>query len=208
MKLRGLYAIADTASLAVKKIDPLSFARAVLDAKPAALQLRAKTDSDARIVQLAREMCLLCRDAGVAFVLNDRPDLAREARCEIVHLGQRDAPERAHDMRCGISTHSLDQLRHALTMRPAYVAYGPIFATSSKMNPDPVVGLEGLAEARKIVDASSAPDTPLVAIGGITLENAAKIARFADAGAVIAALLGEDVTVRARDLHLALGGGS
>ena len=206
MKLRGLYAIVDTTSLAAKEIDPLEFARDVLAARPAALQLRAKTDSDARIVQLAREMAALCKDAGVTFVLNDRPDLARDARCEIVHLGQADARERARDLRCGISTHSLDQLRRALTIRPAYVAYGPIFATSSKMNPDPVVGLEGLADARRILEASAAPDTPLVAIGGITLENAAKIAGFADAGAVIAALIADDVTARARELHRALGG--
>ena len=206
MTLRGLYAIVDTTSLAAKKIEPLGFARAVLAANPTALQLRAKTDSDVRIVELAREMRAMCGDAGVPFVLNDRPDLAREARCDIVHLGQADAPESTRDVRCGISTHSLDQLRHALTMRPAYVAYGPVFATSSKVNPDRVVGLEGLAEARRVLDASAAPDTPLVAIGGITCENAEKIAEIAHAGAVIAALLADDVTARARELHLALGG--
>ena len=206
MKLRGLYAIVDTTSLAEKGIDPVAFARDVVAAKPAAVQLRAKTDPDERTAELARKIGALCDDAGVTFVLNDRPDLARKIGVALVHLGQEDAPETAGEVACGISTHSLDQLRRALTLRPAYVAYGPVFATSSKKNPDPVVGLDGLAGARRIVDASAEPRPPLVAIGGITLENAAKIAEFADAGAVIASLVTRNVTERARELHLGLGG--
>ncbi len=208
MRLRGLYAIVDTRSLAAKAIDPIAFAREVLAARPAALQLRAKDERDDAIVRLARLLVTLCREAHVPFVLNDRIDLARVVECEIVHLGQHDAPELARGVPVGVSTHTPEQLRRALALRPAYVAFGPVFATSSKENPDPVVGLEGLAAARAIVRASEVPETPLVAIGGISRENAEKIAEFADAGASIGALVTTDVAARARALHAALGGES
>jgi thiamine-phosphate pyrophosphorylase len=85
----------------------------------------------------------------------------------------------------GFSTHVLEQVREADLSTADYVAFGPIFPTASKQNPDAVVGLEGLAEARK------ATRKPLVAIGGITLENArAAIDAGADSVAVISGLVG------------------
>jgi thiamine-phosphate pyrophosphorylase len=105
------------------------------------------------------------------------------------------------------------QLARALAHRPAYVAYGPVFPTSSKDRPDAVVGLEGLRAAYAVARAAQ---VPLVAIGGITRERASAVAECADAAAVIAALLPAvgvpvdlaEVTARARALHAVLREGA
>src|SRR5690606_24030700 len=102
-------------------------------------------------------------------------------------------------------THSLPELDRALAHAPAYVAYGPVFRTLSKRAPEPVVGLEGLAAAARRV----AGRCPLVAIGGISNDNAMSVARFAELGAVIGALLPSsgdlnDVTDAAVHLHSVL----
>jgi thiamine-phosphate pyrophosphorylase len=216
--MRGLYAIVDTRALRARGLHPIAFATAVLVARPAALQLRAKDSSPREFLALLRAISPLCREAGVPFVANDRVDLAALAACNIVHVGQDDlAIERvrgiAPGMRVGLSTHTPEQLARALDAAPAYVAYGPVFPTASKENPDPVVGLAGLREA---AIAAERAHVPLVAIGGITLERAPEVAQIADAAAVIADLLParegdasiesilEGVSIRARELHAAL----
>lgn len=211
--MRGLYAIVDTKLLATRKTDPLAFARAVLAVRPAALQLRAKDWPAREILCLLRALGPLCRNAGVPLVANDRADLAALAGCEVVHIGQEDLPydlvhRIAPQLGVGISTHNAAQLDRALASRPKYVAYGPVFATASKANPDPVVGLDGLRAASAVARRAG---VPLVAIGGITLSAARDLAPLADACAVIADLYPEgatlaDVTERARQLHHALGG--
>lgn len=210
--MKGLYAIVDTKLLARRGTDPIDFARAVLGAQPAALQLRAKDLPARAILGLLRVLGPLCRQAGVPLVANDRADLAALTGCEAVHIGQDDLPyELVHriapQLSVGISTHSAAQLDRALLLRPRYVAYGPVFETASKANPDPVVGIDGLARA---VKRARADHTPLVAIGGITLERAAEVAPHADAVAVIADLYPDgatlaDVRRRAIDLQAALG---
>jgi thiamine-phosphate pyrophosphorylase len=216
--MRGLYAIVDTRALRARGLNPIAFAAAVLVARPAALQLRAKDSSPREFLALLRAISPLCREAGVPFVANDRADLAALAACGIVHVGQDDlAIERvrriAPGMRVGLSTHTPEQLARALDAAPAYVAYGPVFPTASKTNPDPTVGLAGLREAAVVARRAG---IPLVAIGGITLERAVEIGQIADAAAVIADLLParvddasmesvlESVSVRARELHAAL----
>ncbi len=212
--MRGLYAIADTGSLRARGITPLHFAGAVLPVRPAALQLRAKEDSPEEMLAILRALAPLCRGAGVPLVCNDRPDLAVAAGCDMVHLGQDDAPVEAAraeypNLRAGLSTHDLGQLARALNMKPAYVAYGPVFATRTKRNPDAVVGLDGLRAASELARAHG---IPLVAIGGITLETAPEVARWADCAAVIAdifpkdALSAEGLRARAAAFHAALGG--
>lgn len=210
--MRGLYAIVDLGPLTSRGIDPLAFARAVLEARPAALQLRAKNGHARAVLGLLRALSVACRRVDVPLVANDRADLALLAGADMVHLGQTDpAPDAvrriAPRLGVGVSTHDLAQLRGALDAMPSYVAFGPVFPTASKDDPDPVVGIEGLARAREIVP----PAVPLVAIGGITPHNAAEVARYADAGAVIGALLpppeatGPElftaVTARAATLH-------
>lgn len=212
--MRGLYAIVDIGTLAQRGIDPLAFARAVIDARPAVLQLRAKGMLAREMLAVLRTLVTGCRHAHVPLACNDRADLAVLAGCDMVHVGQTDAsPHLVHriapGLGIGISTHDLDQLRTAVAAHPTYVAFGPVFSTSTKENPDPVVGLEGLAAAHALLRG----EVPLVAIGGITLENAAAVSRHADMGAVIAGLLpdaGPDffarVTERASLLHERLGG--
>lgn len=210
--MRGLYAIVDHGSLGALGVDVLAFARAVLAAGPAAVQLRAKALGAGQTLALLRALSPLCRDAGALLFANDRPDLALLAGCDGVHVGQTDlavADVRAAfpGLKVGVSTHDARELEAALASRPDYLAFGPVFPTGSKENPDPVVGVDGLARAR-----AKAGAVPLVAIGGIDLERAPLVAEHADMGAVIGALLpraGElldAVTARARELHARLGG--
>jgi thiamine-phosphate pyrophosphorylase len=189
--MRGLYAIVDLGSLAACGLAPLPFAEAVLATRPVALQLRAKDAPAREMLALLRELAMLCHRAGVPLVANDRPDLASLAGCDGVHLGQSDMPvERARRLapgvRVGLSTHDPEQLGVALAANPAYVAYGPVFETSTKLNPDPVVGVAGLraAHARAL-----AAGIPLVAVGGITLARARGLVGSTDAVAVISELL-------------------
>jgi thiamine-phosphate pyrophosphorylase len=111
------------------------------------------------------------------FIVNDRADIAVLANAQGVHVGQQDLNvEEARaivgpDNLVGVSTHSLEQLDAADKTSADYIAFGPIFPTSSKENPDPVVGLDLLREARRHTGK------PLVAIGGITLERAAEVFR-------------------------------
>jgi len=203
--MKGLYAIVDTKVLAKRGTDPLEYARAVLRVRPAALQLRAKDFPAREILGLLRALGPLCRQAGVPLVANDRADLAALAGCDAVHIGQEDLPyELVHriapQLSVGISTHNTQQLDNALAARPRYVAFGPVFETATKANPDPVVGIEGLKAAS---EKARAQGIPLVAIGGITLARAKEIAAHADAIAVIADLYPEgatmgDVTARAQ----------
>jgi thiamine-phosphate pyrophosphorylase len=207
--MKGLYAIVDLDFLAQRSLDPLAFAEAVLAARPGALQLRAKSAGGRDTLALLRALGALALPLGVPLFANDRPDLALLAGCG-VHLGQddlspADARRLAPQLAIGVSTHGLSQLDQALRERPAYVALGPIFTTSSKSNPDPVVGLDLLAEASRRCRAAG---VPLVAIGGLSLERAPSVARHADLGAVISALLPPEglsgVTRSALALHAAL----
>jgi thiamine-phosphate pyrophosphorylase len=209
--MKGLYAIVDTKVLAARDTDPVAYARALLAARPAAIQVRAKDMGARDILAILRSLGSVCRQVGVALVANDRADLAALAGCEAVHIGQDDLPyELVHriapQLSVGISTHNLTQLEKALAVRPRYVAYGPIFETSSKANADPVVGVEGLRQASRLARAAG---VPLVAIGGITLANAHELVQYADACAVIADLYPPgatlaDVTERAKAFQTAL----
>lgn len=122
--------------------------------------------------------------------MNDRADLCLAAEFDGVHVGQDDlSPESVRriigpDRWLGVSTHNPEQLREADQTSADYVAIGPVFATSSKMNPDPVVGLEGVRRARALTRK------PLVAIGGITRTNAVSVIEAgADSVAVISDLV-------------------
>jgi thiamine-phosphate pyrophosphorylase len=189
--MRGLYAIVDIATLASRSLEPLAFAEAVLSASPAALQLRAKDLHATQTLAMLRSLVPMCRRAGVLLVANDRPDLAVLAGCACVHVGQQDMPvsgvrRLAPGVGVGVSTHTLDQLDAALAARPEYVAFGPVFETRTKANPEPVVGLARLQEAHSRARLAR---VPLVAIGGITRERAPSLVGGAEAIAVVADLL-------------------
>lgn len=210
--VKGLYAIVDLDFLAERSVDAISFAEAVLEAKPAALQLRAKRATPRDTLAVLRDLQPRCRAAGVPLFANDRPDLAVMADCEGIHVGQDDLS--VEDVRkfsprlmIGISTHDEAQLREAVALQPTYVAFGPVFLTLSKEEPDPVVGMDRL---RRLAPIAADAGIPTVAIGGITLDRARLVAEAAPMAAVISSLLPPeglaDVSRRARELHWALGG--
>ena len=170
------------------------------DAGVQILQYRNKHDIDETVAEDA----LLIRAAapGIRLILNDRASLAAALGWDGVHLGQEDMP--ASEARAivgpamwiGLSTHNVAQTRAANLEPVDYIAIGPVFATGSKANPDPVIGLEGVQHARTLTNK------PLVAIGGITAETApAVIEAGADSVAVIAAIFAPGLSVRqsARD---------
>ena len=205
--MRGLYAILDVTFARAKQVEELALARALLAAEPCALQLRAKDLSAREVLELLRRLRPLCQRAGVPLVANDRVDLAALAGCDMVHVGQEDLPHDlvsriAPSVAVGVSTHDLAQLERALAARPRYVAYGPVFATTTKRNPDPVVGLDDL---RTAADLARRARIPLVAIGGITLERAPEVGRLTPVAAVIGDVLAagaseSSITARARAL--------
>jgi len=153
------------------------------------LQYRNKSGNARRILEEARELRARLT-AGVRLIMNDRADLCLAAGFDGLHVGQDDLlPESARhiigsDRWLGESTHNPEQLSKADKTSAGYLAIGPIFATSSKANPDPVVGLEGISRARELTRK------PLVAIGGVTRANARSVIEAgADAVAVISDLL-------------------
>jgi thiamine-phosphate diphosphorylase len=172
--------------------DPVAQARAACAGGAAVVQLRAKRASDAAALAWAREIRALTRAAGVAFVVNDRFDLALLAEADGVHLGQEDLPPArvpAHArarLALGRSTHTLEQVRAARGEPVAYVAFGPLFGTSSKDSPWSARGIDALAEAVR-----EAAPLPVVAIGGIDAARAPDALRAGARGvAVISAVAG------------------
>jgi thiamine-phosphate pyrophosphorylase len=189
--MHGLYAIVDVGTLKARQLDPVAFAEAVLEAMPAALQLRAKDVPPREVLALLRELAPMCHRVGIPLVANDRPDLAIMTGCDLAHVGQADMPidlvrRIAPGLGVGVSTHTLEQLEAALAARPAYVAFGPVFETSTKEHPDPVVGVTALRAAHALARAAG---VPLVAIGGITCERARGLVGLVEAVAVVAGLL-------------------
>jgi len=224
-----LYAIVDRATLDARGIEVGAFARELREAGVRLVQYRDKGNGPLEILRAANEIDEAFEGVEVTRVMNDRADLAVLAGWDGVHVGQGDlrveAARRVLGTRgggiqgslhsglrppvemttsgvVGISTHSEEQVRAAQESSPDYVAVGPVFATVSKANPDPVVGLELVRRARAMTEL------PIVAIGGITLANARSVIEAgADSVAVIGGLLVEGRRVRevARDFLEVLG---
>jgi thiamine-phosphate pyrophosphorylase len=165
-------------------------AQKLIDAGVKLLQYRAKYATARELWAESRAIGEVARRAKCTFIVNDRPDVAYLAKADGVHVGQDDLdPEQARnvigpDRWVGVSTHNLEQFRQAAATSADYIAVGPIFQTSSKANPDPVVGTGFLRLVRVLTEK------PIVAIGGITLERAADVlAAGADSVAVISDIL-------------------
>ncbi|MBK8263045.1 MAG: thiamine phosphate synthase [Nannocystis sp.] len=191
--MRGLYPIVDLDTLARRNLAPLVLVEAVLSARPPILQLRAKRQAPRAVLELLELLKPLCARAGTQLFANDRPDLALLADVDGVHVGQDDLPLEAvrrlpGSLRVGVSTHDYAQLAAALAQRPDYVAFGPIFSTTSKDNADLALGLEAL---RRAAEMARAAKVPLVAIGGLTLEHAPELARCSVVPAVISDLFAD-----------------
>ena len=192
--LRGYYAIVDVTAALLADGEALERrTRQLLDAGPCCLQLRAKEVGGRAFAAAARRLLPLCRARGVPFCVNDRLDVALTVGADGVHLGQDDLPladalrvrvaAGRPDLMVGFSTHNAQQAVAAASAGADYIGFGPVFATSSKLNPDPVVGLVLLAEVCRTVSV------PVVAIGGVAPEQAGLLAEAgASAAAVISAV--------------------
>jgi thiamine-phosphate pyrophosphorylase len=196
--LPRLYAIIDPTLLAVSE---LVLAETLAGSGVELIQYRDKTGSSRQFFEISRQLSTALIPRGVRFIVNDRPDIALLAGASGVHVGQEDlGVEDARsvcgpDRWVGVSTHNLDQAAEADRTSADYIAFGPIFPTATKKNPDPVVGIELLGRVRQMTSK------PLVAIGGITLDRAAEVYRAgADSLAVVRDLIcAPNPAVRARE---------
>lgn len=193
--LTGLYGIVgppDGEDLPDEVLLPL--ADALLAAGSPILQLRHKQAHAQRLLELARALLPRTRAAGALLLINDRLDLALMSGADGVHLGQTDLPVRearrvAQIVRpgerfvIGHSTHDLDELKAAVASEADYVGFGPVFSTRTKADALTSRGLERLKEA-----VQAAGRMPVVAIGGITLDNAGEVAAT---GAAMAAVISD-----------------
>jgi thiamine-phosphate pyrophosphorylase len=191
-----LYPIVDAACFATTE-DLISFADQLVASGCTLLQYRNKTGNARLMLDQARSLRRQLRARapaphGLKLIMNDRADLCLIAEFDGVHVGQDDLlPESVRSIIgtgrwLGVSTHNPEQIQEADRTSADYLAIGPVFSTSSKDKPDPVVGLEGVRRARQLTQK------PLVAIGGITSGNAASVIKAgADSVAVISDLLRE-----------------
>jgi thiamine-phosphate pyrophosphorylase len=186
------YPVVDTGTLAKRDWPAVTFSQALLAAGVRILQYRHKEVWMQRHFDEANQIASLAKQAGALFVVNDRVDFANLLDAA-VHLGQTDLPPVAArkivtEGIIGFSTHNRVQLEYGNDEPVNYLALGPIYATHSKAQPDPVVGIEGLRSLRKLTSK------PLVAIGGITLANAREVLKGgADSVATVAGVLPEEV---------------
>ncbi len=201
LDLPRFYPVLDTSLWARLGMPLLDVAEAILEGGARILQLRHKGHFSRQLFLDTQSIAQLCIAAGALLVINDRADVAVLVNAAL-HLGQDDLwPAEARrmlppDALVGFSTHNEEQLRYALDQPADYLAVGPIYATPSKENPDPVVGPKELQRLRGITSK------PLVAIGGISRTTAKEVLRAgADSIAVISDLTPNEhskVAVRAR----------
>lgn len=198
LTLPKFYPILDPDIAARHGMDPVITAEQILEGGATILQFRHKGFFSREVFAQLERVAELCRDAKAQFVVNDRADLAALTGAAL-HLGQDDlTPFAARKIvgaktLIGFSTHNETQLRAAAAEPADYLALGPIFGTSSKNNPDPIVGIDELRRLRPLTGR------PLVAIGGITRANAQSVlAAGADSVAIIGDLFPEGGDVRAR----------
>lgn len=190
-KIRGLYAIIDNSlrpSVTNKEI-----AESTLAGGAKILQLRGKGLSARELLGQAREIRKITLKADAVFIVNDRADIALLSDADGVHLGQDDLPISAarkilgKDRMIGISTHNIEQALAAESKGADYIGFGPIFGTTTKADAEEAKGLEALQEVKNSVKI------PVVAIGGINLENIEKVMRTGTyCAAVISAVVKAD----------------
>lgn len=165
--------------------------RAAIQGGATAVQLRDKSGSTRKMLELGRVVLELTRAAGVPLIVNDRVDLALTLGADGVHVGQDDLP--ADEVRkligperiLGVSVSTLEEARRAVLDGADYLGAGDVFGTPSKLDAGPPIGLERLAKIARAVPL------PVVGIGGITEANAASVTQAGAAGvAVISAIVG------------------
>ena len=194
LDLPKVYPITDT------QLSGLSHAEQVarlIEGGASLIQLRDKHATPREFYRQAAAALQIARDHNVRLIINDRVDIALALKADGVHLGHTDIPAAAarrllgKEAIIGFSTHNTAQAQLARTLPVDYLAFGPIFQTSTKENHEPVTGLVGLREVGAIKGS-----LPLVAIGGITLANAPEVLKAgADAVAVIAELIADPTRI-------------
>ncbi|SHJ24422.1 thiamine-phosphate pyrophosphorylase [Desulfatibacillum alkenivorans DSM 16219] len=192
---------------------PLSLGRDLMEVmeKAAAggatiVQLREKECDSRTFVELARAAKSLLDAKGVPLIINDRADIALAVGAAGLHIGQTDMPYKdarrimGPEAIVGLSVENMDQVKEAAFLDADYLGVGPIFATQTKPDAAPAIGLEGLAEIRRITK------TPLIAIGSVNLSNAADVIRAgADGLAVVSAICSQpDIEQASRALAAAI----
>ncbi len=165
MKNFGLYVIITSPQLPYKTIAEICVYHRI-----SMLQLREKKLSDRELIRVGKQIREITRGTCTNFVINDRPDIAVICEADYLHLGQDDIPiEEARkivgNMKIGLSTHSIKQAKDALSKKPDYIGFGPIYPTNTKAIPDKPVGVDQLKEVLQF------SDVPVVAIGGIDNSN-------------------------------------
>jgi len=185
--LPRLYVILDAALLTVPETE---CAQKLADAGVRLLQYRNKSASPRELLESSRRLSSQLVPQGISFLVNDRADVASAADATGVHVGQEDLSVEAArqvigtEKWVGVSTHNLEQFGRAAAASADYIAFGPVFFTSTKTNPDPVVGIDFIRRVRVLTNK------PIVAIGGITVDRAAEVIRAgADSVAVVSDIL-------------------
>jgi len=206
IQLPRIYPITDTR---ISSLTHTQQVKRLIDGGATFIQLRDKTSSPRAFYDDASHALRIARSAGVTIIINDRVDLALALGADGVHLGQTDMPVSlarqllGANTIIGYSTHDLEQVGIAADLPIDYLAFGPVFQTRSKQNPDPTVGLENLGTVKSL-----AGSRPLVAIGGISRATVAGVVEAgADSAAVISDILSAPVriTENMRDLLLIAG---
>ena len=189
-QLPRLYPVLDTSVLSGRSCLPVSAAQSLIEAGVRILQYRHKDHWTQAQFDEAKQIASLCEEAGVLYVLNDRADFARLMGAAL-HVGQEDLPPVAArsivgDEPMGFSTHNRGQLVRANSEPVEYLSIGPVFPTTSKLRPDPVIGIDGIKALRPLTSK------PLVAIGGIDRATARDVIDAgADSIAIISAIFPE-----------------
>src|SRR2546430_5639630 len=188
LTLPTIYPITDTTISGLSHRDQV---KQLIEGGATLIQLREKRTSPREFFQDARKALSIARSAGIRLIINDRVDIAMAIGADGVHLGQTDMPVEAarrllgdHAI-IGFSTHNVNQVEEAVRLPIDYLAFGPIFPTATKENPDPIVGPTELARIKNLVGS-----LPLAAIGGISAEAIREVLMSgADAVAIISAVL-------------------
>ena len=200
-KLPTIYPITDRH---VSGLSHFEQAKRLIDGGARFIQLREKMGSSREFFDAAVQTIEYANEHHVSIIINDRVDIAIAVNAAGVHLGQDDmSPDKARLLLgakaiIGYSTHTLEQARHAATLPINYIAFGPVFATKTKVDPDAVVGLDGVRRIREVIG-----DILLVAIGGIDIDNAEGVlSAGADSVAMISAIIADAKNITATLLDL------
>lgn len=205
MKLPHIYPITDTRLSGISHVEQVE---RMVRGGATLIQLREKDASPADFFEAAEAVMRVARDRKVKIIINDRVDIAIAVKAAGVHLGQEDLPPHAareilgDEAIIGFSTHTLEQAVAAIKLPVDYIAFGPIFDTSTKRDPDAVVGIDSLQRLRDAIG-----DFPMVAIGGIKPETLRIVLDSgADSVAMIGALVADGTAIEQRMKDLITAG--